>query len=227
MLKAYCNLNFRASSLDATGRLTRGDVDRILGSLADRTGYEAVKASNFDLALNGEGSDRIYDVLIPVREYELPNYRKSPDERKRDPTADRLRGILFGHVATIDDYKAVMKSRPPRKLAATFPMMARAIASHRNLIIIDGFSNMSGYKDSIMLAFLLRKLQASQFGNSMALVCATGTRIDGQIGNELIKFGYRPLSLSTFDEFYAPGGMTGQCSLMVTMRTRDSRERQQ
>lgn len=227
MLKAYKNLNFKQSSLDATGRLTREDIDRILDSFSSKTNYESISASNFDLAMNGTGYGRVFDLIIPIREYELTSYNKTRDERKNDPFSEVLRGFIFGHMATSEDYKAIFSSKPPKKLATTFPMMIRTIRSAPELLIIDGFCNMSQYTDSVMLAFLLRKLQMTGFGSMMSVICVPGSRIDGHLGSQLIKFGYRPLSLCSFDDMDSPASLTGTCSLMVAMRTRDSREAQQ
>lgn len=216
MLRAYRNLSFKASSVDARGRLTGDDIHRVLMRLED-SGVHGVSVDNLDIALSDGLSSRVFDVMIPIRNGELP----SPDDSISDSV---LVGFMYGHVASSVDMVALSHAKPPLKLMRMFPVVERGLRAAKRVVIIDGMVNCSRYNDAVMLAFLLRKYQESPNAGDATVYCYPGTVIDGKSGGEMIKFGFKPFAACDYDRMDPPAPRNGKTALMVAFKVRDTRE---
>lgn len=218
MLKAYKNLSFKSSSVDARGRLTGDDIQGIIDAAAGVAGCGLV-ADNLDIALADGLSSRVFDVMVAVRNSELPNVDES---RGRSALA----GFLYGHVASDVDMEALTGAKPPLKLMRMFPVVSRGLMNAGCVVIIDGMVNCSRYNDAVMLAFLLRKYQEGEHGGDATVYCYPGTVIDGKTGGEMIKFGFKPFAVSDYSAFDSPlDDPSGRTALMVAFNVHDMREK--
>lgn len=219
LLKAYKNLDLRPAATDALGRLTSDEERRIKSLLKTEYGDARVAFPLFklDLALARSAKRRPCDMVIVLRNKELP-----VATRTDDPEA--IAGALIGHLSTAADKAAFKSFYPLKQTVSLRKRMDRSIDVSTAVLSIDAFVNSSRYPASSMMAFLLRKLQASTFGAIPAMLCWGSTKIDRNLGNQMMKFGYRPYGIGDFENLRDPILRTGRCLAMYAARTQDSRE---
>lgn len=219
LLKAYRNLDLRPASVDALGRLTSTEERYIIDGLKTSYGADRVNcpASKLDFALARSRGIHCSDMVITVRAKELP----APD-RTIDP--NKIMGVVIGHIATIEDKQALVRFQALRHTVTMRPQIDAIMMRQPMVLIIDAFLNYSRYPVSSMVAFLLRKVQASQFGLLTSFICWHSTKIDVNLGTQLIQFGYKPYGIGDFESLPDKIITTGKCLAMWSNRTLDQRE---
>lgn len=219
LLKAYRNLDLRPASVDALGRLTSTEERYIIDGLKTSYGVDRVNlpAARLDLALARSKNLRCSDLVITVRAKELP-----AQDRTVDP--DKIMGVVIGHIATVEDKQALIRFQALRHTVAMRPRIDAIMMQQPMVLMIDAFLDYSRYPISSMVAFLLRKVQASQFGMLTSIICWHSTKIDVNLGTQLIQFGYKPYGIGDFEAIPNKIITTGKCLAMWSNRTLDQRE---
>jgi hypothetical protein len=180
-------------------------------------GFSEIQVSNLDMALAREYNHDYYHIIITVRNKELP---------KPDPSraAESIAGVLIGHIGDGTDRAALIAFKPLKTSVTIFPKIASKLDSS-DFVVIDSISNVSYYSKASMTAFLLRKLQASKYGDSMAVLCHQGGNIDIRIGTQMVKFGYHLFGIGNHGKLSAPEVQSAACIALFAIRTKDSREK--
>jgi hypothetical protein len=155
--------------------------------------------------------------MISIKSKELPAKSRSEDE-------DKIIGFMIGHIATIDDRNVIPTFLSLKQSHKIRPQIESMVARAPSILIIDSMFNLSDYSIATMMAFLLRKLQASRFGHCMTFLYWPSTRIDVKLGTQLVKFGYRPYGIMDYDKISNTIFKNGRCLAMWASRTKDSRE---
>jgi hypothetical protein len=217
MLKAYRNLDLRQSGVDSVGRLTHGDLQSVMRILAQDQGFQDIHENNLDMALAREHGTNYYQVIITLRNKEIP----SPDPALPDHA---IVGVMIGHIGTDDDKNALSVFSALRPAAALFPKVIRKLRSLRSFIVIDSIANSSRYSYASMTAFLLRKFQESKYGSMFTFLCYHGETVDMRVGNQLVKFGYHLFGIGDHGTLSSPSITSTSCVALFAIRTHDSRE---
>lgn len=218
LLKAYCNLDLRAASVDSVGRLTTDEERRIQQYF--NTVYPnrvSLPVSKLDYAYARASRKPCSNMIITVRVKELP-----ANNRVDDP--NMIVGVLIGHLATSEDKQAIVGFKKLKPTINIRQKMDNLLISSDSVIIIDGFINVSKYSDSSMLAFLLRKMQASIFGQCLSIICWYTTKLDKNTTMQLGKFGYKPHGVGLFKTFNNSIIKDGVCLTFWGWHTFDQRE---
>lgn len=219
LLKAYRNLDLRPASVDSLGRLTSEEERRIRSGLVETYGEDRLDLpyEKFDLALARSRGCRPNDLVVTMRAKELPATRRTAEP-------DSIVGAMIGHLASIEDKRALIAFRPLRHTAALRPQLDEKIMRTGSVLMIDVVLDMGPYPVSSMMAFLFRKLQASAYGKCLTVLCWRSTKIDVNLGTQFVQFGYKPYGIGDFATI--PGGAlkTGRCLAMWANRTLDQRE---
>ena len=219
LLKAYRNLDLRPASVDSLGRLTSEEERAIRDSLIESYGEDRLDLpyDKFDLALARSRGKRPSELVITMRAKELP-------ASKRTDAPDSIVGAMIGHLATIEDKEALATFLPLRPTAAMRQKLDAAILQTPNVLVIDLILDVSQYPVSSMMAFLVRKLQASSYGRCLTLLCWRSTKIDVNLGTQFVQFGYKPYGIGDFSDIPGAALKTGKCLAMWANRTFDQRE---
>ena len=219
LLKAYRNLDLRPTGVDALGRLTSLEEREILNQFKDVYGEDrtSITMDRIDLALATSVGASPWQVMIAMRARELPMQHRSEDGAK-------IIGFMIGHLATTEDRQMIPSFAPLKQSIEIKPQVDAMIENAPAILIIDAIMNDSEYPIATMMAFLLRKLQASRFSQCLTFLLWPSTKIDVKLGVQFVKFGYRPYGIMDYEDMPDQFFKNGKCLAMWAGRTRDSRE---
>ncbi len=220
LLKAYANLDLRPSGVDSLGRLTTDDERRILSAFKTVYGedHAAVDLHRMDLALARGARIRPYELVVTVKAKELP-----ATSRHDDP--ETVVGCLVGSLATRDDLDGVKRFASLKPTASSRRQMDGILDSSPSVLIISGFVNMSRYRNPSMLAFLLRKIQVSSFGQIPVVMLWPSVRMEKQLNEQFVHYGFRPYGIGSSSVVSDPLVKTDRCIAMWTRKAEDDREK--
>lgn len=218
LLKAYSNLDLRPSGVDSLGRLTTDDERRIISAFKSIYGEEQcnVDLHRIDLALARGKRIRPYDLVLTIKAKELP-----ATSRQDDP--ESVVGCMIGSLASRDDLKALQRYAQLKPTAMLRRRIDRGMGSSP-VLVITGFANMSRYRNPSMLAFLLRKVQASSFGQIPVVVLWPSVRMEKQLNDQFVHYGFRPYGIGPVDSMGSPVVLSGRGIAMWTDKPEDDRE---
>lgn len=220
LLKAYSNLDLRPSGVDSLGRLTIRDEHSIIHGFNKVYGEENVHIpmSRLDLALARSYGVRPYDVVITVKSKETPANVRGDDQ-------EAVVGCMLGHIATDTDIHAMQQFLALKPTVRLHSQVQKMFERGGKVLVIDGFVNMSRYANPSMLAFLLRKLEASRFHQMPVMLLWPSTKMDKRLNEQFMHYGFRPYGIGEMDSL-PDAIVTGRKSLaMWSKMVSDDRER--
>lgn len=219
LLKAYANLDLRPSGVDSLGRLTTEDERRIMSSFKTVYGedHTDVKLHRMDLALARGRRIRPYELVTTVKAKELP-----ATSRHDDP--EMVVGCLVGSLATPQDLTGVKNFASLKPTASIRGRMNSVLDESPSVLMVTGFVNMSRYRNPSMLAFLLRKVQASSFGQIPVIVLWPSVKMEKQLNEQFIHYGFKPYGIGSSESISDPLVKANRCIAMWTRKPEDDRE---
>ena len=93
-----------------------------------------------------------------------------------------------------------------------------------SVLMVTGFVNMSRYRNPSMLAFLLRKVQASSFGQIPVIVLWPSVKMEKQLNEQFIHYGFKPYGIGSSESISDPLVKANRCIAMWTCKPEDDRE---